>query len=127
MTSVKFFGQYLLLEGAVTMEQLREALQLMEREHKVLGQLAVDEKLLTAEQANEINQEQLNRDLPFGKLAIEQGLPRSLRSKFKHLLKPKMRSGLGSAKRSSGLAISMSRPSKSTSRNFRPSKAQQNR
>ena len=70
----KVFGQYLLLEGAVTMEQLREALQLMEREHRVLGQLAVEEKLLTAEQANEINQEQLNRDLPFGKLAIEQGL-----------------------------------------------------
>lgn len=74
MASVKFFGQYLLLEGAVTMEQLREALTLMEREHKVLGQLAVEEKLLTQEQANEINQEQLNRDLPFGKLAIEQGL-----------------------------------------------------
>ena len=74
MTSVKFFGQYLLLEGAVSMDQLREALQLMENEHRVLGQLAVDEKLLTADQANEINQEQMNRDLPFGKLAIEQGL-----------------------------------------------------
>ena len=72
MTSVKW--SVLALEGAVSMEQLREALQLMEREHRVLGQLAVDEKLLTAEQANEINQEQLNRDLPFGKLAIEQGL-----------------------------------------------------
>ena len=74
MTSVKFFGQYLLLEGAVSMEQLREALQLMEREHRVLGELAVQEKLLTRDQANEINQEQLNRDLPFGKLAVEQGL-----------------------------------------------------
>ena len=53
MASVKFFGQYLLLEGAVTMDQLREALQLMEREHKVLGQLAVEQKLLTLELAPE--------------------------------------------------------------------------
>ena len=64
--SVKFFGQYLLLEGAVTADQLRSALELMEREHRMLGELAVEAGLLSAEDAGTINREQLNRDLPFG-------------------------------------------------------------
>ena len=72
--SVKFFGQYLLLEGAVTADQLRSALELMEREHRMLGELAVEAGLLSAEDAGTINREQLNRDLPFGMLAVEKGL-----------------------------------------------------
>jgi hypothetical protein len=72
--SVKFFGQFLLLEEAVSVDQLREALQLMESEHKVLGELAVENNLITAEQAGDINRAQLTRDLPFGMLAVEKGL-----------------------------------------------------
>ena len=72
--SVKFFGQFLLLEEAVSVDQLREALQLMEAEHKVLGELAVENGLLTQEQAGDINRAQLTRDLPFGMLAVEKGL-----------------------------------------------------
>jgi len=72
--SVKFFGQFLLLEEAVSVDQLREALQLMESEHKVLGELAVESGLLSEEQAGDINRAQLTRDLPFGMLAVEKGL-----------------------------------------------------
>ncbi|MBT6492190.1 MAG: chemotaxis protein CheX, partial [Deltaproteobacteria bacterium] len=72
--SVKFFGQYLLLEGAVSAEQLRSALELMEREHRMLGELAVEAGILSAEDAGTINREQLNRDLPFGMLAVEKGM-----------------------------------------------------
>lgn len=72
--SVKFFGQYLLLDGAVTVEQLRSALELMETEHKMLGELAVESGFITLEDAGEINREQLNRDLPFGMLAVERKL-----------------------------------------------------
>ena len=104
MTSVKFLGSTSYSKVPLRWSSFAKRFTL-EREHKVLGQLAVDEKLLTAEQANEINQEQLNRDLPFGKLAIEQGF--SPKNRFRHWSKRRTPNGFALAKRSFALGISM--------------------
>jgi len=71
---VQFFGQFLIQEQAITVEQLREALDLMNRQNLMLGQLAVEENFLSESQANQINREQRYTDRPFGSIAISQNL-----------------------------------------------------
>ena len=71
---MQFFGQFLIQEQAITVEQLREALDLMNRQNLMLGQLAVEEKFLSESQANQINREQRYTDRPFGSIAISQNL-----------------------------------------------------
>lgn len=71
---VKFLGQFLLEEGVITDEQLRDALQLMRERNPVLGSLAADLGWITSYDASRVNLEQRRRDLPFGKLAVEMGL-----------------------------------------------------
>jgi len=72
--SVKFFGQFLALEGVVDDEQLRNAVELTKSRNMLLGELAVEDELITTEQTLQINREQLNRDLPFGQIAVDLGL-----------------------------------------------------
>ena len=71
---VKIFGQYLIEQGVVDSEQVRAALELMERENRSLGELATAEGILTVQDADKVNAEQRHRDCPFGELAIEMGL-----------------------------------------------------
>ena len=71
---MEFFGQFLVKEGAITVEQLREALDLMASENLRLGQVAVEQGLLSESEANDINREQRYTDKPFGSIAVKLGL-----------------------------------------------------
>lgn len=71
---MQFFGQFLVKEGAITVEQLRSALDLMARENLRLGQISVEHGLLSESEANEINREQRYSDKPFGAIAVKLGL-----------------------------------------------------
>ena len=71
---MQFFGQFLVKEGAITVDQLRTALDLMARENLKLGQIAVEQGLLSESEANEINREQRYSDKPFGAIAVKLGL-----------------------------------------------------
>jgi len=71
---MQFFGQFLVKEGAITVDQLRTALDLMARENLRLGQIAVEQRLLSESEANEINREQRYSDKPFGSIAVKLGL-----------------------------------------------------
>jgi len=71
---VKFFGQYLIEQGVVDSDQIRDALQLMDEENRSLGALAEAGGILTAEEAAKVNAQQRHCDIPFGELAVEMGL-----------------------------------------------------
>jgi hypothetical protein len=71
---VKFFGQYLIEQGAVDSDQIRAALKLMDDENRSLGELAEAGGILTAEEAAKVNAQQRYCDIPFGELAVEMGL-----------------------------------------------------
>ena len=71
---IKFFGQYLIEQGAVNSDQIRAALKLMEDENRSLGTLAEAGGILTAEEAEKVNAQQRFCDVPFGELAVEMGL-----------------------------------------------------
>ena len=58
----------------ISVEQLREALDMMSRENLLLGQLAVEEGYLSESQANTINREQRYSDKPFGAIGVQMGL-----------------------------------------------------
>jgi len=71
---VKFFGQYLIERGEVSAEQVRAALDLMDKENRSIGELAVEGRLISKADADKVNAEQRHRDMPFGELAAEMGL-----------------------------------------------------
>lgn len=71
---VKFFGQFLIEHGEVDAGHVREALDLLDRTNRSLGEIAVDEGLLTPDAAARVNRAQRTSDKPFGDLAIEMGL-----------------------------------------------------
>ena len=72
--SAKFFGQYLIEEGAISSSQLREALDLMESDYEKLGELAIKLGYLRKEDVSRLHREQRYVDSPLGELAIERGL-----------------------------------------------------
>ncbi len=69
----QFFGNYLLKNGLVTAEQLREVLALQDTVRVKLGILAIDAGFMTAEQVERTNQLQAQVDKRFGEIAIEEG------------------------------------------------------
>lgn len=71
---VKFIGQFLLEQGAVTREQLLLATNLQEERNRPLGVLAAEKGYLTPAQAERINREQQTTDRRFGELALSMGL-----------------------------------------------------
>lgn len=71
---IKFFGQFLIEQGAVNSDQIRAALKLMEQENRSLGTLAEAGGILTAEESAKVNAQQRTCDVPFGELAVEMGL-----------------------------------------------------
>jgi CheY-specific phosphatase CheX len=72
--SAKFFGQFLLEQGAVTSEQLLAAVKIQESTNVLLGTRAIDAGLMTAAQVEQINLLQRTVDRRFGELAIEHGM-----------------------------------------------------
>ncbi|MEE2959675.1 MAG: hypothetical protein VYA34_02940 [Myxococcota bacterium] len=71
--SLKYFSQFMMVEGFIDREQLDAALERGGLSHKSFGQLAIEAGYITASEAAELNREQMRRDVPFGQLAIEQG------------------------------------------------------
>jgi CheY-specific phosphatase CheX len=71
---VKFIGQFLLEQGAITREQLLLATNLQEQRNRPLGVLAAEKGYLTPAQAERINREQQTTDRRFGELALGMGL-----------------------------------------------------
>jgi hypothetical protein len=72
--SVKFFGQFLIEKQEVSASQVREALDLLEKTNRNLGEIAVAEGILSEQQAQQLNQRQRSTDMPFGDLAVMLGL-----------------------------------------------------
>ncbi len=71
---LRFFGQFLIERGEIDSSQLREVLDLMERENRTLGELAVDAGFASAADCRRVNGEQRRLDRPFGELAQEMGV-----------------------------------------------------
>ena len=67
---IKFFGHYLLDEGKLTNEQLTEAIEYQATRNLSLGELAVREGLISAKEADTINDKQRTLDKRFGEVAI---------------------------------------------------------
>ena len=69
--SAKFFGQFLLEQGAVTGEQLLAAVKIQESTNVLLGTRAIDAGLMTAAQVEEINSMQRTVEKNFHRLIQE--------------------------------------------------------
>lgn len=67
------FGNYLVGCGRLTKEQLHVLLQKQDTVRAKLGFLAVVEKMMTQEQADEVNYLQTVQDKKFGDIAVEKG------------------------------------------------------
>lgn len=69
----QIFGKYLVDSGRLTEEQLQDVIESEAEVRVKLGLIAVAEKLLTKEQADEINQLQTIMDKRFGDIAVMKG------------------------------------------------------
>lgn len=68
-----YFGDYLLKKNKISHLQLEEVLVQQQSSRAKLGLIAVAENLLTAKQADEVNELQKQKDIRFGDIAIEKG------------------------------------------------------
>lgn len=69
-----FFGTFLLNKGAVTKEQLQEAVMAQKQDRILLGQLAVNQGMMSDAQLKDVLQVQQLSGKKFGQLAREKGL-----------------------------------------------------
>jgi len=69
----QYFGNYLVEQNKITDLQFKEVLLKQVESNIKLGDLAVNEKLMTLKQAEELNKIQKQKDMRFGDLAIEKG------------------------------------------------------
>lgn len=69
----RIFGEFLLEQGLISEDKLREALEYQQNVRVKMGLIAVSEKLLSTEQAERINKKQALEDKRFGDIAVEQG------------------------------------------------------
>lgn len=69
-----FFGQYLVQNQIVNLEELNGAIQFMRQNNPRVGDLAVQKKYLSSKQAQELHKEQRTVDMFFGDLAVHKGL-----------------------------------------------------
>lgn len=69
----RLFGNYLVKTGKITQEQLETVIETQKKVRVKLGLIAVAEKLMTAEQADEVNNLQAIKDKRFGDIAVEKG------------------------------------------------------
>ncbi|MDF2542104.1 MAG: hypothetical protein K0S47_1822 [Herbinix sp.] len=68
-----YFGNYLLEKNKISQSQLKDVMKQHSNSRVKLGLIAISEKLMTAKQAEEINQLQKQLDKRFGDIAIEKG------------------------------------------------------
>lgn len=69
----QIFGNYLVKTGRITKEKLSDVIESESKVRVKLGLIAVAEKLMTTEQADEVNNLQAIRDRRFGDIAVEKG------------------------------------------------------
>lgn len=69
----QYFGNYLLNQGLISREQLKDALEYQKSVHVKFGVIAVDEGFMTPVQAAEVHEKQKQVDKRFGEIAIELG------------------------------------------------------
>lgn len=69
----QYFGNYLVENNIISRSQFDDLMKKQQSSHAKLGLIAVAEKLLTAKQAEEINELQKKMDRRFGDIAIEKG------------------------------------------------------
>lgn len=72
-TASLFFGQHLEQQGIISPEQLKEALELQERQNILLGSLAVERGYMSKSQVHKTIKRQKSLDLPFGAVAVHLG------------------------------------------------------
>lgn len=72
--AVKFFGQFLVEQGAVTNEALLHAIELQERTNLKLGEMAVAMGYITADDIERAHTAQLSKDMKLGDLLVELGI-----------------------------------------------------
>lgn len=68
---IKFFGQYLLEKGAITKEQLLDAVAFQEEQNIKFGVYALKKGYISKEQLENVLKEQKNSDMKFGEIAIK--------------------------------------------------------
>ena len=71
--AVKFFGQFLVEQDAVTGESLLHAIELQERTNLKLGEMAVVMGLITQQDITTAHSAQLSKDMKLGDLLVELG------------------------------------------------------
>lgn len=69
----RLFGNYLVESGKITQAQLEEVIATQKKVRVKLGLIAVAEKLMTPEQADEVNHLQAIMDKRYGDIAVEKG------------------------------------------------------
>lgn len=71
---VKFFGQYLMEQGAVTRDDLLKAIALQDSMNLKFGDLARSMGLITDKDIERVHAAQRTKDLPFGDLCLHLGI-----------------------------------------------------
>ena len=71
--AVKFFGQFLIQKGEISVDQLREALDFMESRNRSFCDMAVEKGLLTQEQADGLQSLESNTPTTASQAAVEEG------------------------------------------------------
>lgn len=69
----QFFGNYLVGRGKLSKDEFRQIIERQKETRARLGLIAVSEKLLSVQQAEEVNQIQERLDRRFGDIAIDKG------------------------------------------------------
>ena len=69
-----FFGQYLVQNQVINLQELNSAIQFMRKNNPRVGDLAVQREYLRPQQAQELHREQRTVDMFFGDLAVHKGL-----------------------------------------------------
>lgn len=69
-----FLGEFLKRRGLVTDKDLSRCVSIQQASHRLLGEIAVEQALLTGAQARELNEWQRKRDIRFGDAAIQAGM-----------------------------------------------------
>lgn len=69
----QFFGAYLLSQGAITPEQLTDAIKALSDARIKLGTLAIHHGLMTAREVEEVCFLQTREDKKFGEIAVDRG------------------------------------------------------
>jgi hypothetical protein len=71
--AMNFLGQFLLQRGAITEEQLADALEYRQEHIRRTGDLALEQGALTPRQVTCVLKEQEKTDQPFGEIALHRG------------------------------------------------------